>query len=152
MEILTDIEHPLLVEIECAKYLLIAEIAPVIGTVLEVRIVGASALGKPRNVIGIANALPILPPPDADVYSFVFRNFVSYSVTEEMFSQGADNQVSKGGRIRIYTKSCFLDFVSNTTWASDEYPGKLVHYQFNTLDHTVDVVTANQPEIVVTKS
>jgi len=149
MELSSDLEHPLVAVIERLKYLRTVEIPPVFGNLLELRIGGAEVLNDPHTVAGIEDVRSLETPEKSDVYSFIFRNFVSYSVTDEMFIQSATDDVFEGGRIRIYSQCHFLRFVAGTTWATSHFPGPLLHYQLNTLDHTIDIVTAESPKLVV---
>ncbi len=143
------IEHPAVTSIEQLRYLRTLKVSPVTGTLLEVHVAGGEVLDNPHAVAGIHNVRSISIPKKSDIYSFKFANFISYSVTDEMFIQTVTEEVFIGGRIRIYSKSHFLDCVSSATWATSEFPGRLLHFQLNTLDHTIDVVTVNPPHIEV---
>lgn len=135
--------------IERLQYLRTVEISPVIGNFLKLSVGGAEVLENSHTVSGIENVRSLEVPEKSDIYSFSFHNFVSYSVTDEMFIQSATDDVFEGGRIRIYSQSRFLRFVAATTWATTDFPGPLLHYQLNTLDHTIDIVTAGSPKLVV---
>jgi hypothetical protein len=152
MKLPKDLTHPLTAIIEQCEYLRTVEIFPVLGNVLEFHAGGGEVLDDPHTVAGIEGVRSIEVPSKSDRYSFKFVNFVSYCVTEEMFINTATDEIFEGGRIRSYSKSHFLDFVSTATWATADFPGNLLHYQLNTLDHTIDVVTAEPPELVLLHS
>lgn len=48
-----------------------------------------------------------------------------------MFSQTATEEVFEGGRLRSYFKSYFLDCVPAATWAKENLPDDLLHYQLS---------------------
>lgn len=145
---LTSITHPVAVEINNCKRLLTKLIEPINQRLLTVSIADAVAQEEATSVGGISGVQPLEIKPESDVFRLSFVDFISYAVTEEMYAQYSDGQVSEGEWLRIYSKSFFLDFVSKTTWATSEFPGPLVHFQINTLDHTIDIVTSKPPEIV----
>lgn len=152
MKLPTDLTHPLTTIIEQCEFLRTDKIFPVVGNVLEVQVGGGRVLDNSHTMAGIEGVRSIEIPSEADRYSFKFVNFVSYSVTDEMFINTATGEVFEGGRLRSYSKSHFLDYVSAATWATANFPGNLLHYQLNTLDHTIDVVTAAPPDLVVFQS
>lgn len=147
MDFMSELNHPLLAKIEQLEHLRTVEICPVVGTILELRIGEAKVLNDAHTFAGIKNVRALSVTDKSDVFSFTFCNFVSYSVTEEMFIQQAPTDNFQGNRIRIYSKSRFLDFVADTTWATSDFPGPLRHYQLITLDHIIDIVAAEPPTI-----
>lgn len=81
-----------------------------------------------------------------------FESYISYSVIDECFSYSIDNsEISKGKLFRIYTKSRYLDFIKIATneredlCPSDNY----IHYQFPCLNHTIDVISCEEPKVTV---
>jgi hypothetical protein len=44
-----------------------------------------------------------------------------------------------------------LEFTKRTTYASDDYPGILMHFEIACLNHIVDVVCTAPPKIVMGK-
>ncbi|MGC3940983.1 hypothetical protein ACOTTU_24575 [Roseobacter sp. EG26] len=149
MKLPKDLTHPLATIIEQCEYLRTVEIFPVCGSLLEFHAGAGKVFDDPHTIAGIEGVRSIEVPPKSDRYSFKFANFVSYSVTDEMFINTVTDEVFKGGRLRSYSKSHFLDYVSAATSATDHFPGNLLHYQLNTLDHTIDVITAEPPELVM---
>lgn len=136
-------------EIEATRWLRTAQILPVTGTLLEVHTAAAQVLDDPHLVAGIEDVRSIAISATSKIYAFRFIEFVAYSVTDEMYvGRTQEEEVFEGGdRVRVYSESHFLNHVSKTTWAKDEFPGPLLHIQLNTLDHTIDVVTIKAPEI-----
>ncbi|MDA9980017.1 hypothetical protein N9E38_01100 [Yoonia sp.] len=152
MKLLKDLAHPLATTIEQCEFLRTVEILPVLGNLLEFHAGGGKVLDDPHTIAGIEDVRSIEVPSKSDRYSFKFVNFISYSVTDEMFVNSVTDEVFEGGRLRSYSKSYFLDFVTASTWATSNFPGNLLHYQLNTLDHTINVVTAEPPELVMVQS
>ena len=66
---------------------------------------------------------------------------------DESYGQIGESEVYKGKFAMVYSKSVFLDFVGQGTWASERHPGPFVHYGFWTLNHLVDVAACKPPEI-----
>ncbi len=80
-----------------------------------------------------------------------FDSYVSYSVIDECFDRIDKSERSKGKIFRIYTKSNYLDFIKLATNERDDIcPSEnYVHYQFPCLNHTIDVISWQEPKITV---
>lgn len=143
-----NISHPIVSWVNEQDYWLTKQIAPVDQRMLIVEIAIGVKSDQPRETAGIKDTYALEIKPESDVVRIEFRDYVSYSVTEEMFAEHPDKEVSIGRWLRIFSKSFFLDFVKLSTWATSDFPGELIHYQVNTLDHTVNIVTANPPEVL----
>ncbi len=102
---------------------------------------------KTETIGGIKDVQPLFLSDKSTIFKFEFRNFVSYSITEEMFVKNSEYDVFEGAWVRLYSNSHFKDFVQKTTWASDEYPGELHHFQINSYSHRIDVVTSFLPQV-----
>ncbi|MYM55137.1 hypothetical protein [Thalassovita mangrovi] len=147
-ELFTSIEHPIVTQVNKIKYLLTKQIRPINDRILEVDIAAAISNEETTSMGGIDGVHALTITPQSEAFRLSFEGFVSYAVTEEMFTQESDEEVSIGGWLRIYSKSFFLDFVKRSTWAESYYDTVLIHYQINTLDHTIDIVTSSAPEIL----
>ena len=84
----------------------------------------------------IKDVQSILPYVDSS-WEIVFEKYVAYSIRNESYTSLDADEVWKGHLFRTYSKSRFLDYVRVATFASDEYPGKLRHYEFVCTDHIV---------------
>ncbi|WP_170762840.1 hypothetical protein [Ruegeria lacuscaerulensis] len=142
------IEHPIVVWANNGGNWLTKQIQPINQRQLVVEIAVALRSTQPESTGGIDDVYPLEIKPESDAVRLRFYDFIAYSVTEEMFVQHSDQEDSVGDWLRILSKSFFLDFVERSTWAASEFPGDLTHYQINTLDHTINIVTSNPPEIV----
>lgn len=82
-------------------------------------------------------------------YELVFHDYITYSVTNESYTIASGNEEYEGKLARIYSKSAFLDYVANSTFAMADYPGPFRHYGFICLDRIVDVASMGAPTIKV---
>jgi hypothetical protein len=81
-----------------------------------------------------------------------FESYISYSVIDECLSYSIDNsEISKGKLFRVYTKSRYLDFIKLATNEREDIcpTENYVHYQFPFLNHTIDVISCEEPKITV---
>jgi hypothetical protein len=95
-------------------------------------------------------------PIESDSTSHFFRlvfdrqHMVSYTVSNESYGKYPEPPEKFTGKLfRIFSQSHLLDFTKRTTYASDEYPGKLHHYQVVCLNHVIDVIATAPPHITV---
>jgi len=94
-------------------------------------------------------SVPIKVTENSKRYEIVFNNYITYSVTNESYAiEGKDDQY-EGKLVRIYTKSEFLNYIANSTFATSDYPGPFKHYGFCCLNHIIDVVSVVAPTIKV---
>ncbi|MBG9795657.1 hypothetical protein ABD76_25620 [Paenibacillus dendritiformis] len=85
---------------------------------------------------------------NAPIIQLDFETYIGYSVINESFTSWDDYESFEGKKtFRIYSKSRFLDYISNATFASQEYPGPYIHYGIVCLDHIVNVVTISEPKV-----
>ncbi|MFD1258742.1 hypothetical protein ACFQ3S_18185 [Mucilaginibacter terrae] len=83
---------------------------------------------------------------DNGIYEVHFKSYICFNVINESFDAlGGDEFIGK--RIRIYSKSNFLDYISNDTFATFDYPGEFKHYSFITANHIINVITTEEPAI-----
>jgi len=148
---LLELSNPHIQRLNASQHLLTRQIEKTVSELLSVS-VATGVIGKKFTGDGpLGGGWPIEITSKSEIVEFRFPNFVSYAVTSETYAQNHSDEECEGGWIRVYSKSFFLDFVAWSTWASSDYPGKLVHYQVNTLDHTIDVVTSQPPELNISK-
>ena len=99
-----------------------------------------------RSMLNRSNPIEVT---DASViYEIVFQDYVSYAVTNESYAGGAD-EVFDGELARIYSKSAFLRYIDQGTFATSDYPGPFVHYGFCCLNQIIDIVSEEPPSIDV---
>ena len=80
-------------------------------------------------------------------FELVWLSYVSYSVRNESFCTLDKEERWEGRLFCLYSKSHFLDYVAQATFASADYPGPLQHWGVNCLNHIVDVVSIAEPQV-----
>ena len=138
-------------EINKHKYLYLTDIGEPDENELRLVIEEAKAAGEREDLkIGettIEGTRAILSTDDCAAYEITFEDYIGYSVLNESYVSGDDSEISEGRLFCIYTKSHYLDYIHNGTFASDDYPGPFKHYGFNCLNHIVDVASMSEPKI-----
>jgi hypothetical protein len=89
---------------------------------------------------------------DLPMVQLEFESYISYSVIDECFSYSIDNsEISKGELFRFYTKSRYLDFIKKATNEREDLclSENYIHYQFPCLNHTIDVISCEEPKVTV---
>src|SRR5829696_9636163 len=136
-------------------YLYLTEIGEPEDNVLRLVIEEARASGEPEEMkigdVVLSGARPIVSDDTCYAYEVVFGGYVAYSVRNESYTPEDKSEEYTGRLFRVYSKSHFLDYVWVATFASDEYPGKLNHYEVVCENHMVDVVSIGEPEIIVVR-
>jgi hypothetical protein len=139
-------------EIDSAAYLFLNRLFEPrdnqLTVVLEEAIVNEAKRG-PRELPGgilIEDATPIQPSASCRVFTLNWKNYVSYSVTEEMHGSCGkyEDEEHTGRLLRVYSKSHFLDFVAADTGAHSE---PYAHYKICCLNHNIDIVSVVVPEL-----
>lgn len=142
-------------QIDSAQYLYLRSISEPVDNVLNLVIEEAGASSEPKDIQIVNTTIPevrdIVSDEDSRAYELVFANYISYSVTNEAYSILDAAEVRTGRLFCVYSKSHFLDHVRASTLASEDYPGPFTHYGINCLNHTIDVVSAEEPEIKIIK-
>lgn len=113
------------------------------------------ASDKPKNLfIGdkiIKDTKQITVDMDLPILQLEFKSYIAYSITNESFTSWDDNEMFEGKAFRIYSKSKYLDFIKNHTFAhevsKDTYP-PLTHYGIVCLNHIIDIASTSIPEII----
>ena len=143
--------NDLIQQIDSAKYLYLRLIQEPEDNALLLIVQKAGASGEVQDIqIGettISDTREIVSGENDPAYRILFPSYISYAVTNEAFALVDDTEVRTGRLFSIYTESHFLDFVRASTFATDDYPGPFKHYQVNCLNHSIDVVSASEPEI-----
>ncbi len=136
-------------QIDSHEYLYLAEIGEPEVNVLRIVVDEAKASNDADVKIPDTPFMgnPIISDETCRRYEITFPSYVAYAVLNESFAKVDDYEKHTGRYFRIYSKSHFLDYLGVATFASDEYPGKSKHYEIACLDHIVEVVSAEEPEI-----
>jgi hypothetical protein len=100
---------------------------------------------EPTDGIGIPGR-EILPLPQADAVVIYWGSYVGYAVRNESYA--AEKGVPNVEHMLVERDvSAFRDFVSHATWATDDYPGKLRHFEVICEHHVIDVISTEVPEV-----
>lgn len=141
----------LIEQINQHRYIYLTEIGETDVNVLRLVIEEAKISGETEDIdVGTAKLTdvhPIIADETCCAYEVIFGSYVAYTVLNESYA-GVDESGQYTGRyFRVYSKSNFLDYVRAATFASEDYPGKFTHYEIACLDHIVEVVSVDEPEI-----
>ena len=144
-------------QINDCKYLFAIRIREIEELTLEVTLTEAklqAEITAPRDESEVAQLLvggrPIEPDATCRVFRVVFdrTNMVSYSVLNESYGRYPEPPEQFTGKLlRVFSWSHLLEFIRGTTYASNEHPGVLQHYQIACLNHVVDVICTAPPTI-----
>ena len=96
----------------------------------------------------INESMPIEVTEKSARYEIVFDDYIAYAVTNESYA-GSIEEKYEGRLVRVYSDSAFLNYISQGTFATNEYPGPFVHYGFCCLNQIIDVVSERPPVITL---
>jgi hypothetical protein len=122
----------------------------------QLRIVVAEGLlGEPTKIdfdgIDLGEGRPILVTDESRSYELRWDNYVAYSVRNESYWKEEDGELPRDSMLDRRFNSAFFRYVSETTFADDEYPGPLEHWSLTTLNHCVDVVSVGPPRVLAAR-
>lgn len=119
--------------------------------VLRIVIEGAKTSSETYDIdmgeAKIADVHPIVSDESCEAYEIIFGSYIAYAVLNESYASIDETEVSTGKYFRVYSKSRFLDYLRAASFATDDYPGKSTHYEIACLDHIVEVVSIDEPQI-----
>jgi hypothetical protein len=143
--------QPLIEEIDSCKNLFLVEISePEINSLRL--LISEGRVSEREETWDIAGVpLPGIRSIDITAQSAHFEVFwpryISYAVRDESYCSWDKEEEWAGSSFRVYSKSKFLDFVGNGTFATSEYPGPFKHYEIVCLDHIIDVASEEAPTV-----
>jgi hypothetical protein len=94
----------------------------------------------------VGPAYPVRPTILSRVYRVIWFNYVAFCIRNESYAVAESEPQGRG--LGTERASSFRDYLSKATWATDDFPGRLVHWFLNTEQHCFDVVAVDPPEIV----
>lgn len=80
-------------------------------------------------------------------FELIWDQYVAYVVRNESYWKAEPSKPPIKDQLERRYDSAFLLFLTQTTFADDEYPGPLEHWALSTLNHCVDVVGVRPPRI-----
>ncbi|MDR7224768.1 hypothetical protein [Aminobacter aminovorans] len=117
------------------------------ANVLRIVVAEASAQEPEASIPGTdIVARPVTLVANEPSWQLTWDSYIAYAVRNESYWQ-SDNRPDSDDRLIVRSQSAFLDFVRASTFASDEYPGKRLHWELICADHVVDVVSISGPDI-----
>jgi hypothetical protein len=142
-------------KIDGCQYLFLSDIQELGGNRLRIVVQEGRPAGEPKTIIvgdsSIADCTPIEVTSESAGFEIEWPHYVAYAVLNESYTSPPDAEQSyTGKRFRIYSKSYFRHYLSRCTFATDEYPGPLQHYEICCEDQIVNVVSNFSPTITVT--
>ena len=138
-------------EINCFQYLFLSQIVELSDNELLVRITEAKVSEKEeRAIIGttdLGKSNRILIDKSSKVYEIHFDSYVAYSVVNESYSVFHEYEERIGRLFCIYSKSNYLDYILKETIVDFIHTCELKHYGINCLNHTINIVSLEEPII-----
>lgn len=141
-------------EISSCKWLFLNSIGEPEENALRLELLEAVTLCDPEAEVrplneslerGLPLGSPIRHVTGCRLFTLDWSDYVAYSVRNESYVTTDEYEVFEGRNLVKYTKSRYLDFVEQTTFASDSYPGPMTHWGVFCLNHIVDIVSCSEP-------
>jgi hypothetical protein len=115
-------------------------------------VVGEGLLGAPERIdaagIDLGEGRPVILTEESRFFELNWDDYVAYAVRNESFWAAEPEEPPFTKHLSRRFDSAFLQFVSTTTFADDDYPGPLQHWALTTHNHCVDVVSVQPPRVV----
>lgn len=118
----------------------------------ELRIVVTEGLlGDPTSIniegIDLGEGRPIAITDESRSFELHWPNYVAYAVRNESYWNAEEGEPPLGDHLERRFNTAFFRFVSETTFADDDYPGPLEHWALSALNHCVDVISVGPPQV-----
>lgn len=118
----------------------------------ELRIVVAEGiLGETTAIqfagLDLGEGRPIEISAESRSFELKWDSYVAYSVRNESYWKEEEGEPPLGDHLERRYGSAFQRYVSETTFADDEYPSPLEHWSLTTLNHIVDVISVGPPRV-----
>lgn len=143
-------------ELDRCKYLFLAGVSEPEENSLRLLVQEGLRAGEPETWhIGsgsIHGIVPIDVTADSRTFELYWPSYISYTVRNESFCMWDKEEAWEGSSFRIYTRSKFLDFVANATFATSVYPGPFRHYSVLCADHIIDIASQEPPQAHVVRA
>lgn len=114
-------------------------------------VVAEGILGQPSPIkfddVDLGVGRPIEMTSESRHFELSWDDYVAYAVRNESFWKAEPQEPQMINQLHRRFDSAFLEFVSTTTFADDDYPGPLQHWALSTLTHCVDVVSIQPPRV-----
>lgn len=140
-------------EIGSQEFLYLTSISEPQDNLLRLVIEAAHAKGPAEpldpSLPALGEGRTIVADETTPAWEVTFDTYVAYAVLNESFALPAqDDEAWEGAQFfHRYRKSRFLEHIRSVTFASDEWPGPMLHFEIVCLNHVVEIVTTHEPEI-----
>lgn len=139
----------LIAEINECKYLFLTDIQELgynsLKLIVAEGLPGEELDGIKVGDVSISGGTRIEITDQSRIFELTWTHYIVYAVFNEGYVSVDESEQYEGSRFRIYSKSKFLDYVSQATFASDEYPGPTHHYCVACEDHVIQILTTDFP-------
>jgi hypothetical protein len=115
-------------------------------------------LGRPEekkreifiNDISLGMGKQIIYDDNSEKFTISFNSYISYFILNESFDGGFEGEYT-GNRIRLYTKSAFIDFCKRETLGFQIIDNNAIkHFMLVTQRHIINVLTIS--ELIINKA
>jgi hypothetical protein len=135
------------------EYLYLREISEPEDNTLSLRVEEAAAspalTSKEIAEVAFSDLRAIESTKQSRLFELRWKSYIAYSVRNESFvSPDGYEKVEWGKLVCLFSRSRFLDYVGNGTFANQEYPGPFRHVGLICLNHIVDIVSVEPPVVL----
>lgn len=122
--------------------------------VIEEDVVSPDATAIEVCGVSLGSGNKVTSGENTHLYEVCWDSYVAYSVLNESYALSGDEseEFELGNRVRVYSKSNFLEYVRKSTFVSDEYPGPLQHIEITCAWHIIDVISTALPTMKTLQS
>ena len=100
----------------------------------------------------LKGARAVVHGPGCRVFELVWPSYVGYAVQNESYARAEpEESVGEGRLLVVYADSVYLRYLSNSTFASTEYPGPFKHWAVHCLNHVVNVASVDEPVVTLSQ-
>lgn len=138
-------------EIDDCGFLFLIDLREGSHNSLHVQVAEGRPVGPPKPIRVANTEVPdctaIEITKESRMFEIVWKSYVGYSVLNESYATPSDDERGDGNRFRTYSKSRFMQFISQATFVCDDYPGPTRHYCVGCEDHILHVVSVDPPTV-----
>jgi hypothetical protein len=138
-------------EIDGCRFLFLVDLREVGHNTLHVQVAEGRPVGPPKSVkvanTEISDCTAIEITDESRVFEIIWQGYVGYSVLNESYATPSDEDRGEGNRFGIYSKSRFIQFMSEATFAYDDDPGPMRHYRVGCEDQILHVLAVAPPTV-----
>lgn len=138
-------------EIDHCSFLFLIDLREGPRNSLHVQVAEGRPAGPPKSIkvagTEISDCTAIEITDDSRVFEIIWKSYVGYSVLNESYATPSAEERGEGNRFRIYSKSRFIQHMSDATFAGDDYPGPTRHYFVGCEDQILHVLSVDPPTV-----